>query len=64
MLFAHVFSEIITRGYRGYVVWLDPTTVLEQRLMNMITRIGGQERPERQVLWYGYFSFLQKGVAA
>lgn len=62
MLLRHAFAEIASRGYNGYAIWLDPTMVLEQRFMGIIRKIGGNERPERQVLWYGNFSFLRKEV--
>jgi hypothetical protein len=41
--------EVRKRGYKGYVVWVDPTRETESSMIGIIRKTGGFQMPDVQV---------------
>lgn len=52
-LLLHAFAEFKSRGYRGYVTWIDPTASPENAFIGIIEAIGGVKLPNPQVVCCG-----------
>jgi len=52
-LLAQGFREMKERGYKGYVMWVNPTQEREQRILRLVAAAGGGQSDVPQILCYG-----------
>lgn len=64
-ILAHSFVEMMERGYKGYVTWVNPSgTDAERALLGIVRAAGGVQFTELQVCCSGLFMDALKRKAA